>query len=78
MSDGENSFSELKETLKQYGHVFICPYSVAHLRDLLTNFEANRKEYEKDLNEFVNFLNSNAAEGYEETERKVQRKADEI
>ena len=36
------------------------------------------QEYEKDLNEFVNFLNSNAAEGYEATERKVQREADEI
>ncbi len=49
ITHSKDSFSELKEALKQYGHVFICPYSVAHLRDLLTNFEANRKEYEKDL-----------------------------
>lgn len=49
ITHSKDSFAELKEALKQYGHVFICPYSVAHLRDLLTNFEANRKEYEKDL-----------------------------
>lgn len=49
ITHSKDSLSELKEALKQYGHVFICPYSVAHLRDLLTNFEANRKEYEKDL-----------------------------
>lgn len=41
---------ELKELLKRYNHVFICPYSVAHLRDLLTNFEVNQEEFDRDLN----------------------------
>ena len=42
-------FPELKELLARYSHVFICPYGVAHLRDIQTISSSNPKEYEKDL-----------------------------
>lgn len=45
----KDSLVELKELLQQYRHIFICPYGVAHLRDIQTNLNANPKEYEKDL-----------------------------
>lgn len=35
-------------------------------------------QYRDDLDRYVKFLNVEAASGYEETEQKVQRKADEI
>ena len=46
----KDSLAKLKELLRQYSHVFICPYGVAHLRDIQTNLNANPTEYEKDLN----------------------------
>lgn len=45
----KDSLAELKESLQQYSHVFICPYGVAHLRDIQTKSDASPKEYEKDL-----------------------------
>ena len=40
---------EFKELLRHYNNVFICPFGVAHLRDVQTNHEANQEDYEKDL-----------------------------
>lgn len=45
----KDSLAELKELLKLYGYVFICPYGVAHLRDIQTKLNTNPKEYENDL-----------------------------
>lgn len=45
----KDSLTELKELLQQYRHVFICPYGVAHLRDVQTNHEVNPEAYETDL-----------------------------
>lgn len=45
----KDSLVKLKELLQQYRHIFICPYGVAHLRDIQTNLNAKPKEYEKDL-----------------------------
>lgn len=42
-------YPKLKELLKLYNYVFICPYGIAHLRDVQTNHDANHLEYEKDL-----------------------------
>lgn len=45
----KDSLSELYDLLKQYNHLFICPYGVPHLRDIQTNMGSNMKEYERDL-----------------------------
>jgi hypothetical protein len=46
----KDSLVELKELLQQYRHIFICPYGVAHLRDIQTSagsaivYERNSKD----------------------------------
>lgn len=40
---------EFKELLERYSNVFICPFGVAHLRDVQTKHEANPEAYEEDL-----------------------------
>lgn len=45
----KDTLSELKYLMEQYKNIFICPYSVAHLRDVQTKCDVNPIEYENDL-----------------------------
>lgn len=49
ITHSKDCFVKLKELLKQYSGVFICPYSVAHLRDVQTKFDVNVDAYNEDL-----------------------------
>ena len=49
ITHSKDKFSELKDLLKRYNGIYICPYSVAHLRDVQTKSNANPLEYERDL-----------------------------
>lgn len=40
---------ELKELLARYNNYFICPFSEAHIRDLLTKSDCHSDYYEQDL-----------------------------
>lgn len=42
-------YPKLKELLGLYGYNFICPYGIAHIRDVQTNHDANPLDYERDL-----------------------------
>lgn len=45
----KDSLIELKELLVRYNNFFICPFTEAHLRDLLTKSARNTDYYEQDL-----------------------------
>lgn len=45
----KDTLSELKYLMEQYKNIFICPYSIAHLRDVQTKCDINPIEYEHDL-----------------------------
>ena len=49
ITHSKDKFAQLKKLLEQYKYVFICPYSIAHLRDVQKNRKGNDKEYERDL-----------------------------
>lgn len=45
----KDSLMELKELLARYNNYFICPFSEAHIRDLLTKSDCHSDYYEQDL-----------------------------
>lgn len=55
----KDTLSELKDLLDQYKDIFICPFSVAHLRDVQTKCDANPIEYEKDLDLLTEICGNN-------------------
>ena len=40
---------ELYELIKEYGHLFIFPYSNAHIRDLMVSKDENNPFYQRDI-----------------------------
>jgi len=40
---------KLYELIKEYGHLFIFPYSNAHIRDLLVSKDENNPFYQRDI-----------------------------
>lgn len=55
----KNTLSEFYELLMRYSNVFICPFGVAHLRDVQTKPDANPTEYQKDLDQLTDICGRN-------------------
>lgn len=55
----KDSFVELRELLEQYKNIFICPYSEAHLRDVLRRSDVNPDAYDNDINILTQISNEN-------------------
>lgn len=55
----KDSFVTLRELLDQYKNIFICPYSEAHLRDVLRRSDANPEAYDNDINILTQISNDN-------------------
>lgn len=56
----KDSLSELKSLFERYKSTFICPYSEAHLRDVLRNFNSNPEAFSSDINLLTEISNGNA------------------
>lgn len=56
----KDSLLELKSSFERYKSTFICPYSEAHLRDVLRNSSSNPEAYANDINLLSEISNGNA------------------